>query len=120
MAVVKALEEKTGDAGKWIHFGATSYDIVDTARALQHKSAIKLLENGLCHLVGSDAHNDKRRNFLMKPALQKIGELINQDVVEIIRDNSIRILNGNDCLSYSVKNIEKSFFNKIKSYINGK
>ena len=43
MAVVKALEEKTGDAGKWIHFGATSYDIVDTARALQHKSAIVLL-----------------------------------------------------------------------------
>ena len=27
MAVVKALEEKTGDAGKWIHFGATSYEL---------------------------------------------------------------------------------------------
>ena len=53
MAVVKALEEKTGDAGKWIHFGATSYDIVDTARALQHKSAIVLLERAIYDLIKS-------------------------------------------------------------------
>ena len=47
MAVVKALEEKSGDAGKWIHFGATSYDIVDTARSLQHKSALELIERAI-------------------------------------------------------------------------
>ena len=53
MAVVKALEEQSGDAGKWIHFGATSYDIVDTARALQHKSAISLLEIAINKLIKS-------------------------------------------------------------------
>ncbi len=51
MAVVKALEEKTGDYGKWIHFGATSYDIVDTARALQHSNAINLIEKALGKLI---------------------------------------------------------------------
>ena len=51
MAVVKALEEKTGDSGKWIHFGATSYDIVDTARALQHSNAIDLIEKALKKLI---------------------------------------------------------------------
>ena len=51
MAVVKALEEKTGDYGKWIHFGATSYDIVDTARALQHSNAIDLIEKALGKLI---------------------------------------------------------------------
>ena len=51
MAVVKALEEKTGDSGKWIHFGATSYDIVDTARALQHSNAIDLIEKALGKLI---------------------------------------------------------------------
>ena len=51
MAVVKALEEKTGDSGKWIHFGATSYDIVDTARALQHSNAIDLIEKALEKLI---------------------------------------------------------------------
>ena len=82
-------------------------------------TAIKLLENGLCHLVGSDAHNDKRRNFLMKPALQKIEKLINQDAVETIKDNSVQILNGNGCRTYSVPKIEKSIFNKVKSFIKG-
>ena len=51
MAVVKGLEEKVGDAGKWIHFGATSYDIVDTARALQHKKSIGLIEDALGKLI---------------------------------------------------------------------
>jgi len=53
MAVVKGLEEQVGDAGKWIHFGATSYDIVDTARALQHKKAITLIEMALKKLIKS-------------------------------------------------------------------
>ena len=56
MAVVKALEEQSEDAGKWIHFGATSYDIVDTARALQHKSAIALLEIAIDKLLDALAH----------------------------------------------------------------
>tara|TARA_Y100001970_G_scaffold119452_1_gene148208 strand:- start:1679 stop:3016 length:1338 start_codon:yes stop_codon:yes gene_type:complete len=55
MAVVKGLEEQVGDAGKWIHFGATSYDIVDTARALQHKKAINLIEPALKKLIKSMA-----------------------------------------------------------------
>lgn len=35
MAVVKALSEKCGDSGKYVHLGATSNDITDTALALQ-------------------------------------------------------------------------------------
>ena len=62
MAVVKALEEKTGDAGKWIHFGATSYDIVDTARALQHKSAIVLIEKAIDVLIKSLANLAKKHD----------------------------------------------------------
>ena len=55
MAVVKGLEEQVGEAGKWIHFGATSYDIVDTARALQHKKAISLIEKAMKKLIDSMA-----------------------------------------------------------------
>jgi adenylosuccinate lyase len=43
MAVVLALAEQSDDAGKWIHFGATSNDILDTATALQIKDAILIL-----------------------------------------------------------------------------
>ena len=48
MAVVKALAEKCGgDAGRYVHLGATSYDIIDTAMALEIKKAIKLVREDL-------------------------------------------------------------------------
>ena len=66
MAVVKGLEEQVGDAGKWIHFGATSYDIVDTARALQHKKAIDLIQLALKKLIKSMAKlSQKHKDTVM-------------------------------------------------------
>lgn len=48
MAVTRALAEKcTGDAGKYIHLGATSYDIVDTANALQFTDSLDHVKKGL-------------------------------------------------------------------------
>lgn len=45
MAVVIAITEQCReDAGKWVHFGATSNDMLDTATGLQIKDAIELLE----------------------------------------------------------------------------
>jgi len=51
MAVVKALSEKCGDAGRWVHFGATSNDILDTATGLQLKESLALLEGKLLRLL---------------------------------------------------------------------
>lgn len=56
MAVTRALAEKCkGDAGKYIHLGATSYDIVDTANALQFADSLELLTRCL---------KDLRKNFV--------------------------------------------------------
>ncbi len=52
MAMVKALAEQCeGDAGKYIHLGATSYDIEDTAFALQLREALKYIETSLKTLL---------------------------------------------------------------------
>ncbi len=52
MAMVKALAEQCkGDAGKYIHLGATSYDIEDTAIALQLKEALKYIKDSLLDLL---------------------------------------------------------------------
>jgi len=53
MAMVRALTEVCGDAGKYIHLGATSYDIVDSANALQITEAIDIIEKGLVELKKS-------------------------------------------------------------------
>jgi adenylosuccinate lyase len=47
MAVVKALSEVCGRDGKYVHLGATSYDIVDTANALQFKEALAIVDKDL-------------------------------------------------------------------------
>lgn len=54
MAVVKALAEQTGEpAGGWIHLGATSYDIIDTANALQIRDALDILDEDLGRLLAT-------------------------------------------------------------------
>lgn len=47
MAMVRALTEQAGDAGKYVHLGATSYDIEDTATALIFLEAIDALDRRL-------------------------------------------------------------------------
>jgi len=51
MAVTKALAEVCdGNAGKYIHLGATSYDIVDTANALQFAESTTYVQKSLKEL----------------------------------------------------------------------
>ncbi len=50
MAMVKELSNLSGEAGRYVHLGATSNDINDTATALQLKDFIKYLEDDLCNL----------------------------------------------------------------------
>jgi len=52
MAMVKALTEQCeANAGKYIHLGATSYDIEDTAFALQLKEALFMIKESLKNLI---------------------------------------------------------------------
>lgn len=52
MAVVLAISEQcAGDAGKWVHFGATSNDMLDTATALQFREAVAILEEKMHRLL---------------------------------------------------------------------
>jgi adenylosuccinate lyase len=46
-SLVRALSEVCGPSGAYVHLGATSYDIVDTANALQLKDALGVIEKRL-------------------------------------------------------------------------
>src|SRR6266852_5843267 len=48
IAFTMAVGESIGDpAARWLHYGMTSNDVVDTAQALQIRDASKLIERGL-------------------------------------------------------------------------
>ncbi|MGB9845726.1 adenylosuccinate lyase [Methanothermobacter tenebrarum] len=51
-ALIKALAEQCeGDAGEYIHFGATSNDIIDTTNSLLFKESIKILKDKIIRLI---------------------------------------------------------------------
>ena len=61
MAMVKAMTEQCkGDAGKFVHYGATSNDIVDTATALQIKAAIEIIQDDVDRFIVTLAKLAKR------------------------------------------------------------
>ncbi len=66
MAMVVALAEKSGNSGRFIHFGATSYDIVDTAYAIIFRDAINIINNKLIKIIDKLCElSDKHRNTIM-------------------------------------------------------
>lgn len=50
-AFVDVVSESVGDAGRWIHFGLTSSDVIDTSLSLQIRDAIDLLGTRLTLLT---------------------------------------------------------------------
>ena len=52
MAMVKAITEVCGESGRWVHYGATSNDILDTATGLQLSQALDLIDEKLRRLLG--------------------------------------------------------------------
>jgi len=51
MATVMALSITSGKAGRYVHFGATSNDILDTAAALQIREGLAVVERRLRNLL---------------------------------------------------------------------
>lgn len=43
VAFVRCLEENVGQAGRWIHYGVTSYDVIDTASAMMLRDSCTVL-----------------------------------------------------------------------------
>lgn len=52
MAIVRAISEVCGDSGRWVHYGATSNDILDTATGLQLAQSLDLMNAKLRRLLG--------------------------------------------------------------------
>ena len=76
--------------------------------------SLNLFKNGLCHLVGSDAHNDKSRNLMLKETYEKLKLNIGIDAINVLKTNPKCILMGEKCSSYYVEK-EKKIFTKIFS-----
>lgn len=87
---------------KWINkdyfIQLNAGSIMGFSGKMMQKTAFKLLKNEYCHLIGSDAHDNQNRNFCLKESLDKIERKFGSDFVEIINQNSTKLLNGEDLI----------------------
>ena len=51
VAFTTAVAERVGPSARWLHFGLTSSDVIDTAQALQMREACDVILNGLNGLM---------------------------------------------------------------------
>ena len=52
MPSIRALTEKSGDAGKYVHWGTTSQDVFDTGLVLQIRDALAIIEDEVRAQIG--------------------------------------------------------------------
>src|SRR5215470_1204229 len=67
IAFTTAVAEKVGPSARWLHFGMTSSDAIDTAQALQMREACELILKDLDFL--SDAIRDRAIEYRRTPMI---------------------------------------------------
>jgi adenylosuccinate lyase len=67
IAFTTAVAEQVGPSARWLHFGMTSSDVIDTAQALQMREACELIERDLSAL--GDAIRDRAIAFRRTPMI---------------------------------------------------
>jgi len=67
IAFITAVGEKVGPSARWLHFGMTSSDVIDTAQALQMREACDVLLSDLAALA--DAIRDRALEHRRTPMI---------------------------------------------------
>ena len=58
------------------------------------RAALEIVQQGCCHIIGSDAHDVNHRNFLLADALEIAKEIIGEKAVDMVTVNPQNILSG--------------------------
>ena len=80
VGIVHQLAKQCGDAGRYVHWGATTQDIMDTATVLQFRDALALVDADLAAIDTALAalaqkHRDDRDGGPHAPAARAAGDL---------------------------------------------
>tara|TARA_S200000501_G_C20863614_1_gene760975 strand:- start:1137 stop:1940 length:804 start_codon:yes stop_codon:yes gene_type:complete len=79
------------------------------------KTVFKMIDMNCIHLIGSDCHNNRNRNFCLDKAYDIISSDYSIEVVDKLKNNSKKLLNGENLnnILFTNKNNDKFFLNKL-------
>lgn len=66
VAFTRAVSETLGDEKKWVHYGLTSTDVVDTAYGYQLKQVNQILKKDLTHLINVIGKKAKEHKYTVQ------------------------------------------------------
>lgn len=81
------------------------------------KTAEKLIEKGLCHLIGSDTHGIKKRPFSLDSGLKE-AEKIRSGSAEIFKNNAEKVIKNQALENFKIKKEDNSLIRNIFSFFN--
>src|SRR5262245_66376561 len=77
IAFTTAVAEHVGPSARWLHFGLTSSDVIDTAQALQMREACDLILrgiDGLMRAVQARAEEHRRTPMIGRSEERRVGK----------------------------------------------
>ena len=82
-------------------------------------AALQLIQQRACHLIGSDAHDTNRRNFLLSDALEIVTEILGDRAKDLVEKNPRKIIKGEPIETHidSPKPKNKTILEKIRRRI---
>lgn len=122
----RKIQENISIVEEWINLG---YIIQIDCGSILNKfgkkakdTSSKLMQNNLCHIIGSDSHNSRNRNFCLLPAYKEIEDVFNVSYVEYLKNNINKIFIGEKVSLYMNKNqnIRYKRIKKIFSFLTKK
>ena len=94
----RAVQENTKLVYYWLNAGCLIQIDAGSLLGLFGKSAKRaaeeIIKNNYCHILGSDAHDDRKRNFCLKDAYNIAQNLIGDNARLMVFDNPRAVLAG--------------------------
>jgi protein-tyrosine phosphatase len=92
------VQDNINLVGDWLEAGClVQVDAGSPLGLLGHKAKIaseKILYNNWAQIIGSDAHDDKNRNFCLKRSIDYICKKFGEDKYVMVKENPGKILRG--------------------------
>jgi len=77
-----------------------------------------MLNRHMIHIIGSDAHNNQKRNFCLLPAFEEAIEIMGENAKVLVKDNPKKILKGLEIKPFSIiEENKKNFYVKFLDFI---
>ena len=81
------------------------------------KSVELMVLRNMVHFVGSDSHNDSKRNFCLELAVKRCEELIGDLTTSLVYDNPQKLLNGEKIIPWEIVDGKENKEGFIKSIL---